>query len=90
MMPIKYRKLIPFVAVLLTFHQFFVLDVYAYIDPVTGSALLTLLAGVVAAGALILKSYWFTYEQNILDRLIQDFVMYTYRNHCFGQTDKLL
>jgi len=55
----KYRKLIPFVAVLLTFHQFFVLDVYAYIDPVTGSALLTLLAGVFAAGALILKSYWF-------------------------------
>ena len=58
-MPMKYRKLIPFVAVLLTFHQFFVLDVYAYIDPVTGSALLTLLAGVFAAGALILKSYWF-------------------------------
>ena len=58
-MSMKYRKLIPFVAVLLTFHQFFVLDVYAYIDPVTGSALLTLLAGVFAAGALILKSYWF-------------------------------
>ena len=58
-MPMKYRKLIPFVAVLLTFHQFFVLDVYAYIDPVTGSALLTLLAGVFAAGVLILKSYWF-------------------------------
>jgi len=55
----KYRKLIPFVVVLLTFHQFFVLDVYAYIDPVTGSALLTLLAGVFAAGALVLKSYWF-------------------------------
>ena len=55
----KYRKLIPFVAVLLTFHQFFVLDAYAYIDPVTGSALLTLLAGVFAAGALVLKSYWF-------------------------------
>ena len=57
-MSMKYRKLIPFVAVLLTFHQFFVLDVYAYIDPVTGSALLTLLAGVFAAGALILISYW--------------------------------
>ena len=55
---IKHRKLIPFVAVLLTFHQF-VLDAYAYIDPVTGSALLTLLAGALAAGAFTLKLYWF-------------------------------
>ena len=30
----KYRKLVLFVVVLLTFHQF-VLDAYAYIDPVT-------------------------------------------------------
>ena len=55
----KYRKLIPFAVVLLTFHQFFVLDVYAYIDPVTGSAFLTLLAGAIAAGAMTLKFYWF-------------------------------
>jgi len=56
---VKYRKLIPFAVVLLTFHQFFVLDVYAYIDPVTGSAFLTLLAGAIAAGAMTLKFYWF-------------------------------
>ena len=55
----KYRKLIPFAVVLLTFHQFFVLDVYAYIDPVTGSAFLTLLAGAIAADAMTLKFYWF-------------------------------
>ena len=55
----KYRKSIPFAVVLLTFHQFFVLDVYAYIDPVTGSAFLTLLAGAIAAGAMTLKFYWF-------------------------------
>ena len=55
----KYRKLIPFAALLLTFHQFFVLDVYAYIDPVTGSAVLTLLAGALAAVAMTLKFYWF-------------------------------
>jgi YidC/Oxa1 family membrane protein insertase len=56
---VKYRKSIPFAVVLLTFHQFFVLDVYAYIDPVTGSAFLTLLAGAIAAGAMTLKFYWF-------------------------------
>jgi len=55
----KYRKLISLAALLVTFHQFFVLDVYAYIDPVTGSAFLTLLAGAIAAGAMTLKFYWF-------------------------------
>ena len=54
----KYKKLIPFVAMLLAF-QHFVLDAYAYIDPVTGSTLLTLLAGAIAAGAMTLKFYWF-------------------------------
>ena len=54
----KYRKLILFVAVLLTVHQF-VLDAYAYVDPVTGSAFLTMLAGALAAGAMGLKLYWF-------------------------------
>ena len=39
--------------------QHFVLDAYAYIDPVTGSTLLTLLAGAIAAGAMTLKFYWF-------------------------------
>ena len=55
---VKYKKLIPFVAMLLAF-QHFVLDAYAYIDPVTGSTLLTLLAGAIAAGAMTLKFYWF-------------------------------
>jgi len=55
----KYKKLIPFTGILLVFHQFFVLDAYAYIDPVTGSTLLTLLAGAIAAGAMTLKYYWF-------------------------------
>jgi len=50
----KYRKLIFFVAVLLTVHQF-VLDAYAYVDPVTGSAFLTMLVGALAAGAMGLK-----------------------------------
>ena len=50
----KYRKLIFFVAVLLTVHQF-ILDAYAYVDPVTGSAFLTMLVGALAAGAIGLK-----------------------------------
>ena len=54
----KYRKLVPLIVVLLTLHQLFVLDAYAYIDPVTGSTLLTLLAGAIAAGAMTLKYYW--------------------------------
>ena len=61
----KYRKLIPLIAVLLTLHQLFVLDAYAYIDPVTGSTLLTLLAGAIAAGAMTLKYYWFRIKTKI-------------------------
>ena len=57
-MMIKYRKLLLIVAVLLTLHQF-VLDAYAYIDPVTGSAILTVIAGAIAAGAMTFKYYWF-------------------------------
>ena len=61
----KYRKLFPLIAVLLTLHQLFVLDAYAYIDPVTGSTLLTLLAGAIAAGAMTLKYYWFRIKTKI-------------------------
>ena len=61
----KYRKLVPLIAVLLTLHQLFVLDAYAYIDPVTGSTLLTLLAGAIAAGAMTLKYYWFRIKTKI-------------------------
>ena len=68
----KYRKLIPFAVVLLTFHQFFVLDVYAYIDPVTGSAFLTLLAGAIAAGAMTLKFYWFKIKTKFLSDLSKE------------------
>ena len=58
-MLMKYKKLILFTVAFLTLHQFFVSYAYAYIDPVTGSAVLTLLAGAVAAGAMTLKFYWF-------------------------------
>ena len=61
----KYRRLIPLIAILLTLHQLFVLDAYAYIDPVTGSTLLTLLAGAIAAGAMTLKYYWFRIKTKI-------------------------
>ena len=55
----KYKKSILFTVAFLTLHQFFVSYAYAYIDPVTGSAVLTLLAGAAAAGAMTLKFYWF-------------------------------
>ena len=55
----KYKKLILFTVAFLTLHQFFVSSAYAYIDPVTGSAVLTLLAGALAAVAMTLKFYWF-------------------------------
>ena len=58
-MLMKSKKLILFTVAFLTLHQFFVSYAYAYIDPVTGSAVLTLLAGVAAAGAMTLKFYWF-------------------------------
>ena len=58
-MLMKYKKSILFTVAFLTLHQFFVSYAYAYIDPVTGSAVLTLLAGVAAAGAMTLKFYWF-------------------------------
>jgi len=58
-MLMKYKKSILFTVAFLTLHQFFVSYAYAYIDPVTGSTALTLLAGAVAAGAMTLKFYWF-------------------------------
>ena len=62
---LKYKKLILFTVAFLTLHQFFVSNAYAYIDPVTGSTVLTLLAGAIAAGAMTLKYYWFRIKTKI-------------------------
>ena len=61
----KYKKLILFSVGFLTLHQFFVSHAYAYIDPVTGSTVLTLIAGALAAGAMTLKYYWFRIKSKI-------------------------
>ena len=58
---LNYKKLILFTVAFLTLHQFFVSYAYAYIDPVTGSTALTLLAGAIAAGAMTLKSVSYTH-----------------------------
>jgi len=57
-MMIKHIRLFFIIAILLIFPQF-VLDAYAYIDPVTGSAILTVIAGIIAAGLMSFKYYWF-------------------------------
>ena len=62
---LNYKKLILFTVAFLTLHQFFVSYAYAYIDPVTGSTALTLLAGAIAAGAMTLKYYWFRIKTKI-------------------------
>ncbi len=54
----KHIRLFFIIAILLTFPQF-VLDAYAYIDPVAGSAILTVIAGIIAAGVMSFKYYWF-------------------------------
>ena len=64
-MSMKYKKLILFAVGFLTLHQFFVSHAYAYIDPVTGSTILTLIAGALAAGAMTLKYYWFQIKSKI-------------------------
>ena len=64
-MSMKYKKLILFAVGFLTLHQFFVSHAYAYIDPVTGSTVLTLIAGALAAGAMTLKYYWFRIKAKI-------------------------
>ena len=61
----KYKKLILFSVGFLTLHQFFVSHAYAYIDPVTGSTIITLIAGALAAGAMTLKYYWFRIKSKI-------------------------
>jgi YidC/Oxa1 family membrane protein insertase len=61
----KYKKLILPTVGFLTLHQFFVSDAYAYIDPVTGSTILTLVAGALAAVAMTLKYYWFRIKTKI-------------------------
>ena len=62
---LNYKKLILFTVAFLTLHQFFISYAYAYIDPVTGSTALTLLAGAIAAGAMTLKYYWFRIKTKI-------------------------
>ena len=57
-MMIKHIRLFFIIAILLIFPQF-VLDAYAYIDPVAGSAILTVIAGIIAAGVMSFKYYWF-------------------------------
>ena len=64
-MSMKYKKLILFAVGFLTLHQFFVSHAYAYIDPVTGSTVLTLIAGALAAGAMTLKYYWLKIKAKI-------------------------
>ena len=61
----KYKKLILFSVGFLTLHQFYVSPAYAYIDPVTGSTIITLIAGALAAGAMTLKYYWFRIKSKI-------------------------
>ena len=61
---IKNIRLFFIIAILLIFPQF-VLDAYAYIDPGTGSAILTVIAGIIAAGLMSFKYYWFKIKTKI-------------------------
>jgi len=61
---IKHIRLFFIIAILLIFPQF-VLDAYAYIDPGTGSAILTVIAGIIAAGLMSFKYYWFKIKTKI-------------------------
>ena len=51
-------KLIPFIASLFIFGQFFISDAYAYLDPGTGSAILQILIGAAVGLGITLKVYW--------------------------------
>ena len=51
-------KLILFVAVLFIFHQFFISNAYAYIDPGSGSLILQMLIGTLVGLGITLKIYW--------------------------------
>ena len=52
------NKLIPFIAVLFIFPQFFISNAYAYIDPGTGSAIIQMLIGTLVGLGIALKVYW--------------------------------
>jgi len=51
-------KLILFVAVLFIFHQFFISNAYAYIDPGSGSLIIQMLIGTLVGLGITLKIYW--------------------------------
>ena len=51
-------KLILFVAVLFIFHQFFISNAYAYIDPGSGSLIIQMLIGTLVGLGIALKIYW--------------------------------
>jgi len=51
-------KLIPLVAILFIFHQFFISNAYAYIDPGSGSLIIQMLIGTLVGLGIALKVYW--------------------------------
>ena len=60
--------LFPLFSILLLSRGFFISDVYAYLDPGTGSVIIQALIGVIAGVLITLKIYWYKLKEKFLDK----------------------
>lgn len=66
----NYRFLLPFAAIIFLFHEFFVNDAFAYIDPASGSAIIAMIVGVLAGIGMTLKMYWLKLKEKLSSKKI--------------------
>lgn len=52
------RLAVPLFTIVFLFHQLFVVDAYAYLDPGSGSAIIAMIVSALAGIGMTLKLYW--------------------------------
>ena len=64
----NYRFLVIAGALLFTFHEFFVSNAYAYLDPGTGTVIIQAVIGALVGVGITLKVYWTKIKYKLLER----------------------
>jgi len=65
----NYRFLTIAVALLFVFHEFFVSNAYAYLDPSTGTVIIQAVIGALVGVGIALKLYWAKIKYLLSERL---------------------
>ena len=65
----NYRFLMISGALLFAFHEFFVSNAYAYLDPGTGTVIIQAIIGALVGVGITLKLYWAKIKYRLSERL---------------------